>query len=65
MLVSSVGQGGKNTAQDKKDMNAGNVIEKKDTKGEETMGVEEAERRMRILVKGLYVEENGDEKRGV
>ncbi|EMR86008.1 hypothetical protein BcDW1_5228 [Botrytis cinerea BcDW1] len=60
---SSVGQGGKNTAQDNKGVNAGNVIEKKDTKEEVTMGIEEAERRMRILVKRLYVEENGDEKR--
>ncbi|TEY86475.1 hypothetical protein BOTCAL_0007g00020 [Botryotinia calthae] len=62
---SSVGQGGKNPAQDEKGVNAGNVIEKNDTKEQGTMGIEEAERRMRILVKRLYVEENGDEKREV
>ncbi|KAF7905656.1 uncharacterized protein EAF01_006177 [Botrytis porri] len=59
---SSVGQGEKDCSQEKKDVNLDNVDEKKDTKEEETMEVEEAERRMRILVKRLYVEGNGDEE---
>ncbi|KAF5878441.1 uncharacterized protein Bfra_000607 [Botrytis fragariae] len=60
---SSVGQGEKNSSQENKVVTLGsNVNEKKDTKEEETMESEEAERRMRILVKRLFVEENGDEK---
>ncbi|KAF7892850.1 uncharacterized protein EAF02_000388 [Botrytis sinoallii] len=62
---SSVGQGEKNSSQENKALSVGNVNEKKDTKEEETMGIEEAERRMRILVKRLYVEGNDDEEREV
>ncbi|TGO70613.1 hypothetical protein BELL_0697g00030 [Botrytis elliptica] len=62
---SSVGQGEKNSSQENKGLSVGNVIEKKDTKEDDTMGVEEAERRMRILAKRFYVEVNGDEEREV
>lgn len=62
-IRSSVGHAEKNSSGDNKGVSVGSKLnEKKDTKEEETMGIEEAERRMRILVKRLYVEENGDEK---
>ncbi|KAF7958702.1 hypothetical protein EAE96_002236 [Botrytis aclada] len=61
-VQSSVGQGEKNGSQEGKCERVGNLNENKNTKEEETMGIEEAERRMRILVKRLYVEGDGDEK---
>ncbi|KAF7906311.1 hypothetical protein EAF00_000590 [Botryotinia globosa] len=61
---SSVGHAERNSSQENKGVSVGNVNEKKDPKKEEKMGVEEAERRMRILVKRLYVEGNGDERIG-
>ncbi|KAF7949814.1 uncharacterized protein EAE97_003323 [Botrytis byssoidea] len=59
---SSLGQGEENSSQENKVAIVGSVNEKKDMKKEETMGIEEAERRMRILVRRLYVEGNGDER---
>ncbi|TGO08351.1 hypothetical protein BTUL_0213g00080 [Botrytis tulipae] len=59
---SSVGHSDKNSSQDNQRVSLGKLNEKRDTKEEETMGIEEAERRMRILVKRLYVEGNGDER---
>ncbi|TGO31116.1 hypothetical protein BPAE_0001g00100 [Botrytis paeoniae] len=58
-------EGRTSISQENKGVSVGNVNEKKDTKQEEAMGIEEAERRMRFLVKRLYVEGNGDERRGL